>query len=200
MSEQTNTPHPPSSDPEEVVAVASEREAPSDDLISDDEQGEVDEDELGFADESEIPESELVEDFGPLDEGLVGLVQLAVTTVSEVKAEDIVIVDVRGRTSYCDVLVLCTGITGRQVRAIANQLLGAHKRAGRGRPLGVEGLDSGKWALVDMGDVLVHVFDDPWRGYYDLDGLWMDAPRISMAEVGLTEEGLLPRLAEAAEE
>ena len=86
------------------------------------------------------------------------------------------------------------------MRAIANQLLGAHKIAGRGRPLGVEGLNSGKWALVDMGDVLVHVFDDPWRGYYDLDGLWMDAPRISMGEVGLTEEGLLPRPAEVVEE
>jgi ribosome-associated protein len=201
MSEQTKNPHTPSSEPEEAAAIDSGREASSDDAMDAGELGEADDESSDFADESEVfDDAELIEDFGPLDDVLLELVRLAVITVSEVKAENVVVVDVRGRTSYCDVLVLCTGITGRQVRAIANQLLGAHKRAGRGRPLGVEGLDSGKWALVDMGDVLVHVFDDPWRGYYDLDGLWMDAPRISMDEIGLTEEGLLPRPAEVVEE
>ncbi len=136
-------------------------------------------------------------DPGPMDETLLGLVRLAVTTASEMKVEDIVVVDVRGRTSYCDVLVLCTALSERQVRAVGSSLVSAHKGAGRGRPLGAEGLDNGRWALVDMGDVLVHVFNDPWRGYYDLDGLWMDAPRVSMAELGLTEQGLLPRETEA---
>ena len=188
MSElTTNSDLPPQHEQEEVESAESDREFSADDV-------EV-ADELDTGDElEEVP------DFGPLDDILVSLVQLAVTTVSEVKAEHIVVIDVRGRTSYCDVLVLCTAITDRQVRAIANQLLGAHKRAGRGRPLGVEGLESGRWALVDMGDVLVHVFDDPWRGYYDLDGLWMDAPRISMHDVGLTEEGLFPRETESDEE
>ena len=138
-------------------------------------------------------------DMGPLDEAHIKLAQLAVRTVSELKIEEITVVDVRGRTSYCDLLVLCTASSERQLRAAASQLVSTHKHAGRGRPLGVEGQDSGRWALIDMGDVLVHVFYAHWRGYYDLDGLWMDAKRVSMSELGLTEEGLLPR-SEAAEE
>jgi len=190
MSEETNNPDTTAHlESEDGVDLGAEQEASSVDAMAPADPDLVDEEE----------DSAEVYDFGPLDDALVKLVQLAVTTVSEVKAEDIVIIDVRGRTSYCDVLVLCTGITGRQVRAIANQLLSSHKRAGRGRPLGAEGLDAGRWALVDMGDVVVHVFDDPWRGYYDLDGLWMDAPRVSMDEVGLTEEGLMPRVDEPVE-
>jgi len=149
-----------------------------------------------------VPEEELEDagyDPGPLDDSVRALAQFAVRTVSELKVEDITVVDVRGRTSYCDVLVLCTAASERQLRAAASQLVMGHKRTGRGRPLGVEGQDSGRWALIDMGDILVHVFYDHWRGYYDLDGLWMDAERIEMDELGLTEDGLLPAV-EATEE
>jgi ribosome-associated protein len=146
-------------------------------------------------DDSELEPVEL----GPLDEGVVALAQLAVRTVSELKVEDIKVIDVRGRTSYCDVLVLCTATSERQLRAAAGLLVTSHKQVGRGRPLGVEGQDSGRWALIDMGDVLVHVFYEHWRGYYDLDGLWMDAERIQMSDLGLTEDGVLPR-AESSEE
>lgn len=130
------------------------------------------------------------EELGPLDDNVRALAALAVRTVSDLKAEDIKVVDVRGRTSYCDVLVLCTALSERQLRAAASLLVSGHKNTGRGRPLGVEGQDSGRWALIDMGDVLVHVFYEHWRGYYDLDGLWMDAVRIEMAELGLNEQGL----------
>ena len=132
-------------------------------------------------------------DMGPLDETLIKIGQLAVRTISELKIEDIKVVDVRGRTSYCDLLVLCTASSERQLRAAASQLVSSHKLSGRGRPLGVEGQNSGRWALIDMGDVLVHVFYAQWRGYYDLDGLWMDADRVTMEDLGLTEEGLLPQ-------
>jgi ribosome-associated protein len=138
-------------------------------------------------------------DFGPLDEHVRNLAALAVRTVSELKAEDIKVIDVRGRTSYCDVLVLCTTRSERQLRAAAGLLVSGHKKTGRGRPLGVEGQDSGRWALIDMGDVLVHVFYEQWRGYYDLDGLWMDAERVEMEELGLNEDGL-PLPTAAAEE
>lgn len=129
------------------------------------------------------------DDLGPMEPELIELASLAAHTVSELKGEDVVVIDVRGRTSYCDVLVLCTAVSGRQVRAMANQLVSSHKNDGRGRPLGVEGIDSGRWALVDMGDVLVHIFDQPWRGYYDLDGLWVDAPRVDFDELGLQPDG-----------
>lgn len=131
-------------------------------------------------------------DHGPLDDTLIALGQLAITTMSALRAEDITVIDVRGRTSYCDMLVLCTVVSERQLRAAASQLVSHHRNVGRGRPLGVEGQDSGRWALIDMGDVLVHVFCEPWRGYYDLDGLWLDAPRVELAELGLTEDGQLP--------
>jgi ribosome-associated protein len=138
-------------------------------------------------------------DHGPLDDHVRALAQLAVRTVSELKAEEIRVVDVRGRTSYCDVIVLCTALSERQLRAAASLLVSSHKNTGRGRPLGVEGQDSGRWALIDMGDVLVHVFFEQWRGYYDLDGLWMDADRISMDDLGLTAEGILPSVAAGEE-
>lgn len=52
------------------------------------------------------------------------------------------------------------------------------------RPLGVEGLQASRWVLIDFGDVVVHVFDEPMRGFYDLDGLWGDAPRIPVPADG----------------
>ena len=48
------------------------------------------------------------------------------------------------------------------------------------RPVGVEGLDASRWVLLDFGDVLVHIFDEPMRGFYDLEGLWADAPRVAL--------------------
>jgi ribosome-associated protein len=51
-------------------------------------------------------------------------------------------------------------------------------------PLSTEGFDSARWVLLDFGDVVVHVFDEPMRGFYDLDGLWGDAPRLEMEPVG----------------
>jgi ribosome-associated protein len=49
----------------------------------------------------------------------------------------------------------------------------------------VEGLENSKWVLIDLGDILVHIFDEHMRGYYDLDGLWMDAPRVPPGDLGI---------------
>lgn len=133
-------------------------------------------------------------------EGIDGLTQIAVRAVASIKARDIVVLDVTGRTSYTDVLVLCTGTSSRQVRAIANRVVSSHKDAGRGRPMGVEGLEAGRWVLVDLGDVIVHVFEEVSRDTYDLDGLWVDARQIPMEELGLTPHGLLPGESQAADE
>jgi ribosome-associated protein len=125
-----------------------------------------------------------------IDPIVLPMARLAVEAVSALKAEEISVLDVEGRCSYCDVLVLCTGRADRHVRAIAGNIVQEHKRLRGKPPLGVEGLASGKWVLVDLGDVLVHVFDEAARGYYDVDGLWMDARRIPFDELGLTDEGL----------
>jgi ribosome-associated protein len=116
----------------------------------------------------------------PLD-----LVRAVVASVIDRGAEEIVILDLIGRTSYCDYLVLCNGTNARQVSAIASRTVRAVRDLGV-RPLGVEGLDTGRWALIDLSDVIVHVFDGAMRGYYDIDGLWVDAPRLSVESLGLT--------------
>lgn len=126
----------------------------------------------------------------PLEANLALVTKVATRAVSSVKADDLVIYDVRGRTSYCDLIVVATAHSARQVRAIANRVLRELADEKVGRPLGVEGLEACRWVLVDMGDVLVNVFDRAARGHYDLDGLWADARRIPFSELGLNAHGL----------
>ena len=114
------------------------------------------------------------------------LTTLVATYLMEKKAQDIVIINVEGRVSYCDHIVVCTASSARQVRALADHVSRTLKPLGR-RPLGVEGTQTGHWALVDLGDVIVHIFDRENRGHYDLDGLWIDVPRITLEELGVTE-------------
>lgn len=127
---------------------------------------------------------------GPLDDGLRAIVREVLHSLFERKAEDVVVIDVRGRTSYCDLFVLATGAQARQVRAMADGIVQYMKKGHGRRPGGVEGTDSGRWVLVDLGDVVVHAFDGPMRGYYDLDGLWADAPRIGLGSLGFDEDGM----------
>ncbi len=128
-------------------------------------------------------------DPGPIDADLRSLVRDTLAEVLERKAEDVVVIDVRGRTSYCDLFVLATGAQARQVRAMADGVVGMMKRSRGHRPAGLEGAETGRWVLVDLGDVLLHVFDGPMRGYYDLDGLWADAPRLPLEAFGFDAEG-----------
>lgn len=100
----------------------------------------------------------------------------------ERKAEDVVVLDVRELTSFADTFVLATGRSDRQVRAIADSVREAFEAAG-GRVLGVEGLEEARWVLLDLGDVIVHVFQPDVRRYYDLDRLWSDAPHIDLEGV-----------------
>ncbi len=85
--------------------------------------------------------------------------------------------DLSRLTSFCDSFIITHGASRRQVVAIAEKVLEDLRLAGR-RPMGVEGMDAGRWVLIDYGDVIVHVFDEPLRGFYDLEGLWADAPRL----------------------
>ncbi len=84
--------------------------------------------------------------------------------------------DLSGISSYCDAFVICHGTNRRQVRAIAEGVAEDMRALGR-RPAGMEGVDASRWILLDFGDVIVHVFDEPMRGFYDLESLWVDAPR-----------------------
>ncbi|MBE9531917.1 MAG: ribosome silencing factor [Proteobacteria bacterium] len=80
-------------------------------------------------------------------------------------------------SSVADYIVLASGASERQVRATAEFVVDEYKKADI-RPLGVEGIGTNRWVLVDYGDVVLHVFLEELRGYYDMDGLWADAKRI----------------------
>jgi len=95
------------------------------------------------------------------------------------KAEDVTVLDVRGLTSYADYFVVVTADSDRQASAIADHLEDTMKKLGVTK-VGVEGYETGRWILVDYGDVVAHVMNKESRGFYDLEGLWADAPRFQV--------------------
>lgn len=97
----------------------------------------------------------------------------------EHKALNVEIIDVRGKVDYSDYVVVMSGRSDRQVAALARNIEEALKAHGL-RCLGVEGLPHASWLLMDFGDVIVHIFHEDTRGYYDLETLWIDAARVSM--------------------
>jgi len=99
------------------------------------------------------------------------LKQLAVDTLDDSKAEDITVLDVKGKTTVTDWIVVASGTSSRHVKSLANSVMEAAKEAGK-TPLGSEGQDEGEWVLVDLGDVVVHVMQRQVREYYDLESLW----------------------------
>ena len=94
------------------------------------------------------------------------------------KALNVEIIDVRGRVDYADYVVVMSGTSDRQVSALAKFIEDDVQRKDKTRCLGVEGLPQGSWVLMDFGDVIVHIFHEDVRGYYDLETLWVDAARI----------------------
>jgi ribosome-associated protein len=102
---------------------------------------------------------------------------LYINAVLGKKAYELVVLDVRGLTSVADIFIICSGRSNRQVSAIAEHIqreLKQHKIM----PLSVEGSKEGHWVLLDYGHVVIHVFYEPVRQFYDLEGLWVDAKRI----------------------
>jgi ribosome-associated protein len=93
----------------------------------------------------------------------------------DLKALNTRAVDVRGLVSYTDFVIVCTATSDRQVQAIAKHVQNRLSEAGY-KPLGVEGVESGKWALIDFGDAILHIFNGAVRDEYDLDRMWPDAP------------------------
>ncbi|WP_153726514.1 ribosome silencing factor [Heliorestis convoluta] len=95
---------------------------------------------------------------------------------SEKKASDILLLDVREKSRFTDYFVICTGNSTPQVQAICQNIEDSMKELGQ-QPLRIEGYREGRWVLVDLGDVVVHIFRPESRDYYSLERLWGDAPR-----------------------
>ncbi len=99
----------------------------------------------------------------------------------EKKAYDLILMEVREVTSIADYFIICSGRSDRQVQSIAQGIeenLGAMGMP----PLSVEGVSRGQWILMDFSDVIVHIFYQPVREFYDLEGLWDYAPRVELPE------------------
>lgn len=93
------------------------------------------------------------------------------------KAKNIVLLDVRHLTSLADAFLICHGTSNRQVSAIAEHIKQELKEQGI-KALRVDGLKEGHWVIMDYGHILIHVFYESTRSFYDLEGLWSDAKRI----------------------
>ncbi len=105
------------------------------------------------------------------------------------RASDLVVLDIRKLSSFADYFLIASGSSDRRVQSIAEGVVEAMSERGR-KPLGREGLREGRWALLDFGDWVVHVFYEDLRGVFDLEGLWFDAPRVDLPPEILEPEGV----------
>ena len=103
----------------------------------------------------------------------------AAALASELKASDIVVLDLRGVTDMTDFFVIASGTSDTHVRAVAEHIQAGLKAGGVSTSM-TEGLTQGRWALVDYADCVVHVFHPTLRQYYQLERLWSDATRVSV--------------------
>ena len=99
------------------------------------------------------------------------LSQLVVESLENMKARDIKQIDVTGVSSFTDLMIICSGTSSRQVKAIADAVVLDAKEQGV-TAIGVEGQDSAEWILVDLGDLIVHVMQPSVRDFYQLEKLW----------------------------
>ncbi len=105
----------------------------------------------------------------------------AAELAADKKAKDTIILELKSLSTIADYFVICSGENPAQIKAIAEAIDGYFSKK-KIFPIGIEGLDFARWVLIDYGDVVIHIFDDETRAYYELEKFWMDAPVISMAE------------------
>ena len=101
------------------------------------------------------------------------LKQQVLEALDDLKATDIRVIDVVGKTIITDVLIIATGTSTRHTKALAESVAQAAKKVGQ-QPLGIEGERTPEWMLVDLGDIVVHVMTPETRDYYNLEKLWAD--------------------------
>jgi ribosome-associated protein len=120
----------------------------------------------------------------PLSEADAQASQLARRIASlalDKKGADVLILDVRGKTSYADYFVIASGESERQVSAMAEHVQTKLREDHGIKPFGTEGFERGQWVLLDFGEVVAHLFFQEARAFYDLEGLWTDVPHERVA-------------------
>ncbi len=110
------------------------------------------------------------------------LAAVSATIGLDSKAEDLVVLDVRGISAFTDFFVIMSGRSTRHVQGLAEAIEG-ELRSKRVSATHSEGLKEGQWVLLDFGDIVVHIFYKEMRSFYDLEGLWHDAPRIPVDQL-----------------
>ncbi len=101
------------------------------------------------------------------------------TAMNDKKGEEVRVLDLHGVCGFADYFVLATGGSDRHVRALAEAAVETAARRGA-KPIGVEGKTVGRWVLVDLGDIVVHVFSEDARDYFGLERLWGDAEELAV--------------------
>lgn len=113
------------------------------------------------------------------DKSGLELAQIASRAALDKKAENLVILDVRGLSSFADFFVIMSGRSSRHVQGLADAVDEALRNK-KIKSTNTEGLSDGLWVLLDYNDVVVHIFYSEMRSFYDLEGLWHDAPRVEV--------------------
>jgi ribosome-associated protein len=108
-------------------------------------------------------------------------VLLCVNASLKRKAKNLIILNVKDLSSFADYFIICSGTSDRQVQAIAESIQDNLKENGI-LPLGIEGERIGKWVLMDYEDIIVHIFYEPIREFYDIERLWADALRMEVGD------------------
>ncbi|MDO7788261.1 ribosome silencing factor [Desulforamulus aquiferis] len=108
------------------------------------------------------------------------IVDLARNAADDKKAMDITVLDISHISIICDYFLICTGRSGTQVQAVAEHIQDQLRDAGV-KPLRVEGFREGNWILLDYGDVVIHVFKEMERDFYNLERLWGDAQVVELS-------------------
>jgi len=99
------------------------------------------------------------------------------------KGKNLEILELKNISPLSDYFIVCSGTSDRHVKALANHIEISMKEKGS-FPLGIEGLREGKWVLMDYDDIIIHIFQEDDRGFYDLENLWLDCPRIPFTDEG----------------
>ncbi|MDD9303909.1 MAG: ribosome silencing factor [Desulfobacter sp.] len=104
-----------------------------------------------------------------------------ITPIFERKPKAVTAINVKDMTSYTDMVVIVEAGSNRQVTSLAEHLIKTLKGQNI-KAMGVEGVKQGEWALLDFGHIIIHFFESQAKGFYDIEGLWSDAPRVDLAE------------------